>query len=221
MDYYSACVDDSEPEPGGSHGREPMLRQPDRLSVEVLDDSRRLDRGALAWLINHIQTAVRKLGGLGEIRIRIVEDEAMAAAHLEFAEVPGTTDVLTFDMSDPDDQPEGWGVDPAVFEPETVSDPAWRAATVVVLDVDLMLCIDEAERRGAAAGHTREKELLLYAVHGVLHCLGHDDHDEEAAGVMHRVEDAVLGAIGVGAVYAPGLAAEESDAARGGGPAAG
>jgi ssRNA-specific RNase YbeY (16S rRNA maturation enzyme) len=43
--------------------------------------------------------------------------------------------------------------------------------------------------------------LLLYVVHALLHCLGHDDHEEQAAEAMHRMEDAVLESIGVGPVF--------------------
>jgi ssRNA-specific RNase YbeY (16S rRNA maturation enzyme) len=48
-----------------------------------------------------------------------------------------------------------------------------------------------------------EKEALLYALHGLLHCLGHDDHDEAAYQAMHALEDALLDAIGVGPVFDP------------------
>jgi len=59
------------------------------------------------------------------------------------------------------------------------------------------------------------RELLLYVVHGVLHCLGMDDHDEAAAAAMHRVEDAVLTAIGVGPVYSAGRQPETGSGASG------
>ena len=65
------------------------------------------------------------------------------------------------------------------------------------------LCLDEAARRAIEFGHGVERELLLYAVHGVLHCLGHDDHEEEQRARMHREEDRLLAAVGVGAVYRP------------------
>jgi len=35
-----------------------------------------------------------------------------------------------------------------------------------------------ADRRSPR--HAAEREVLLYILHGVLHCLGHDDHDDEA-----------------------------------------
>ena len=38
-------------------------------------------------------------------------------------------------------------------------------------------------------------------LHGVLHCLGMDDHEEASFEAMHRMEDAVLSHIGVGPVF--------------------
>src|SRR6185369_8183115 len=96
--------------------------------------------------------------------VRVVGDEEMAAAHQRFSGVAGTTDVLTFDLT------EAGGA----------------------LDVDLLVCFDEASRQAASRGHGVERELLLYVVHGVLHCLGHDDHEEAAAARMHAEEDRVL-----------------------------
>ena len=40
-------------------------------------------------------------------------------------------------------------------------------------------------------GHRVERELLLYCVHGLLHCLGHDDHDEAGWRAMHAREDEI------------------------------
>lgn len=69
------------------------------------------------------------------------------------------------------------------------------------LDVDILVCADEAARQAAVRAVPVERELLLYIVHAVLHCLGEDDHDEASAGRMHEREDRILSAIGVGAVY--------------------
>jgi rRNA maturation RNase YbeY len=169
------------------------------LSVEVLDRTGRLRPEALAWLTQHIEKAVRHLRGVGEVRVRIVDDAEMAAAHEEFGGVEGTTDVLTFDLSDPE-SPR-----PTAKDLELIGTAKNR--TLYELDTDILACLDVAERH--AQGNTLgkmspspvDRELLLYAVHGVLHCLGMDDHDEAAAAAMHRVEDAVLTAIGIGPVY--------------------
>jgi probable rRNA maturation factor len=71
------------------------------------------------------------------------------------------------------------------------------------LDVDLLVCADEAGRQAELRGFTVERELLLYIVHGVLHCLGFDDHNETDSARMHAEEDRLLAAAGVGATYAP------------------
>ena len=125
-------------------------------------------------------------GGGGEVRVRVVGDQEMAAAHERYSGVAGTTDVLTFNLAEAGDG----------------------------LDVDVLVCMDEAERQAGRRGHAVERELLLYVIHGVLHCLGHDDHDEAAAARMHAEEDRVLEAVGVGATY--GRMEEEPHAERGG-----
>jgi probable rRNA maturation factor len=108
-----------------------------------------------------------------------VDDAEMAVAHERYSGIPGTTDVLTFDLREPG---------------ESAAEPAQ-------MDVDLYVCVDEARRQAAGRGHAVERELLLYIVHGVLHCLGEDDHDDATYARMHAREDEVLQAIGVGRVF--------------------
>lgn len=123
-----------------------------------------------------------------------MSDVEMANAHLEYMGVEGTTDVLTFDLNDPEEHPA-----PDRIDAEMIC--AYKDRATFGLDTDIMICIDEAARQAAGRGYAVEKELLLYVVHGLLHCLGWDDHDEAEAARMHRLEDAVLGAIGVGVVF--------------------
>jgi rRNA maturation RNase YbeY len=167
--HHGASSPSPSAAPGGtSHGR---------VEVEIVNSTP--EHGDLSETVGApAVAAIRHLGLRGQVRVRVVGDAEMAAAHLEFCDVEGTTDVLTFDMSserDADGRP--------------------------VLDVDILACADEAARQGAARGHTPERELLLYIVHGLMHCLGHDDHDEASAAAMHAEEDRVLTAIGVGATY--------------------
>jgi probable rRNA maturation factor len=177
------------------------------LSVEVLDQTRRLAPAALAWLTRHVEKAITHLGAVGEVRVRIVDDTEMAQAHEEFAGEPGTTDVLTFDLTDPDES----GPPPPIDRERGRTE---SGSAKYGLDTDILVCIDVAERQNQMISPVSgpplgaEKELLLYVVHGVLHCLGMDDHEEAAAADMHRVEDAVLTAIGVGPVYSAGTEPE-------------
>lgn len=121
--------------------------------------------------------AAAHMGVSGQIRVRLVRDAEMAALHERHTGVRGTTDVLTFDLRD----------DPDPTDP--------------VLDLDVLLCVDEAERQSRARGVPIVSELTLYFVHALLHCLGHDDHDDVGYARMHEAEDRVLSAIGLGPVF--------------------
>ncbi|MEL6499230.1 MAG: rRNA maturation RNase YbeY [Planctomycetota bacterium] len=111
----------------------------------------------------------------GEARVRVIDDAHMAAAHQRYKNVPGTTDVLTFDLAGDPSEP---------------------------LDADVLVCIDEAERQAAERGIPVAHELLLYVTHAVLHCSGFNDDTEANAAAMHGREDELLTAVGVGPVYA-------------------
>lgn len=180
------------------------------ISVEILDATRRLPETALTWIGQHAEKAMRHLGCVGEVRVRVVDDAEMAQAHEEFAGVAGTTDVLTFDLTDPElGQPPAMDLEHARLD---------SGGVVFGIDTDILVCLDEAARQsgGGAPGQRLppgvEKELLLYVLHGVLHCLGMDDHEEQAFEAMHKVEDGVLGAIGVGPVFRPGSPRGDSGA---------
>lgn len=173
-------------------------------SVELLDATRRLPRDSIGWIVQHVKKAMHHLGCGGEVRIKVVDDAEMAAAHEEFAGVPGTTDVLTFDMTDREE----------LGEPPEIDLQSSRLTGMFGIDTDILVCLDEANRQsgppgtpmeGGGGGLAVERELLLYVIHGILHCLGMDDHEEPAFEAMHKVEDGVLKAIGVGPVFrAPG-----------------
>lgn len=167
-------------DPGSTRG-EPFERSPAGPHgvagcVDLLDPGRLLAPADLRWLRDTAAKAAAALNppAGSEVRARIVADAEMADAHERYKGVPGTTDVLTFDLSAPGGP----------------------------LDADLLVCRDEAARQAAARGIPTVQELLLYIVHGMLHCLGHDDLTDEAAAAMHAREDEVLSAIGVGPTYA-------------------
>ena len=144
------------------------------LGIDVVDATGRLGADRIAWLIDGAGRVLAPLGLAGEVRVRVVDDVEMAEAHARWAGVEGTTDVLAFDLRD---------------------DPGGP------LDTDVLACLDEAERQAGERGHAPERELLLYLVHAVLHCCGHDDHDEADAARMHALEDELLERAGVGATF--------------------
>jgi probable rRNA maturation factor len=172
--------------------------------VELSDPEQRLGDAARTWLLERARQALALLNCTGEARVRIVGDEEMSAAHLEYLGEAGTTDVITFDMSELDEAEEGepgLSTAPSGGSAEAPRGTEWQANRAAVLDADILVCSDEAARQAAVRDHSVERELLLYFIHGVLHCLGHDDHDEESAARMHQAEDEVLEGIGVGRTY--------------------
>ncbi len=129
-----------------------------------------------AWLRRQLRV-ILPLAGVqgGSIDLLIVGDSSMRRLHRRHMGLNSTTDVLTFDLRD-----------------HLTGPPA----------ADIVLCRDEAQRQAARRGHEVRCELLLYAVHGLLHTLGYDDHVPAEADRMHALEDELLIAAGIGPVYA-------------------
>jgi probable rRNA maturation factor len=122
--------------------------------------------------------AVCKQFGVAEARISIgiVGDAEISELNQRFLHHEGTTDCLSFDLSD-----------------ET--EPGQRKVFDLIVNGEL--AIREAARRG----HEAQAELALYIAHGLLHDLGFDDATEEQARRMHRTEDEILQHLGYGLVY--------------------
>jgi len=150
-----------------------------RIELHLDDAPAALTTSQLQQLTNDTRRVLALLPNAGSVRVRIVDDAEMTVAHKRFCDLDSTTDVLTFDLASNDTD----------FQTKE-------------LDTDLIVCADEARRQANARKHPMTHELLLYIVHGVLHCLGHDDHDDHAFQRMHAREDELLTAAGIGAVFA-------------------
>ncbi len=147
------------------------------LTLDLDDETGELSTDETARL----RDAVRAVGaiavggsGAHEVRVSVVGDARMSELHERHSGIAGPTDVLTFDLRE----------DPSAD-----------------LDVDIAVCLDEARRASAGRPHDECDELTLYALHGVLHCLGFDDHDDDAFRAMHEREDEILRAAGLSARF--------------------
>ena len=148
------------------------------LSIDVRYQNVRPIAGLKAFLTKNLLAAASVAGVTdGQIDITLVNDELMSQLHLQHKNDESTTDVLTIDLRA-------------------------NLLSKSVVEVDLILCVDEARRQAALRGHWIERELLLYAVHGMLHLVGYDDTTPTKATRMHRREDEILQAIGVGPAFA-------------------
>ncbi len=132
-----------------------------------------------SYLRRHLQSAHALLSHpLTTLSLALVGDKRMSDLHQQFMGIPGPTDVLTF---------------PLEFNKK--GQP---------LSGEVICCVPEARRRCKKNGGNLREELLLYALHGLLHLCGFDDRTERAFRRMHRKEDQILTQLGVGRVFARG-----------------
>src|SRR5690348_982767 len=85
--------------------------------------------------------AILKPAALREMSLALVGDARMAKLHAQFMGIPGPTDVLTFPLDE---------------------DARGR-----VIAGEVVVCVAEARRRAQDHKEKPERELLLYALHGM------------------------------------------------------
>ena len=167
---------DGSGEPAGCWGRDDD--SPSRCCVELSVPDDEPDPPLAGWLdvqLSRIAEAMDESSLLGgQISLAVVDDQCMAELHERHRGERGTTDVLTFDL---------------------------RASAAGPVDGEIVLCLNEAERQASLRGHDTRLELLLYAVHGLLHLLGYDDVEPADAKRMHQREDELLRLAGFPSVY--------------------
>ena len=130
------------------------------------------------FLRKHLRRAHALLSpALAELSVALVNDARMSQLHERFMNIAGPTDVLTFEL-DLDDAGD-------------------------VTSGEVIVCVPEARRQALGRGIELRMELLLYALHGMLHLCGFDDRTARGFRTMHRREDDILTALGFGPVFAP------------------
>ncbi len=110
------------------------------------------------------------------VSLTIVGDAQIRKINQQFLGHRGTTDCISFDLSD-----------------NKVS-----KGTKVF---DIIVNGQMAKRQAKLRRHSAQAELALYVTHGLLHNLGFDDLKPAAAKKMHKTEDEILKQFGYGPVY--------------------
>lgn len=132
------------------------------MSVDVLNETDvAADELELVSLAKYVIGEMR-VHPQADLCIKLVDEPAMETLHLQWMDLPGPTDVMSFPMDELRPGRED-------KEPEEG-----------VLG-DIVLCPSVAAKQAAEAGHAAEEELLLLTTHGLLHLLGfdHAEPDEE------------------------------------------
>ncbi|EKF75755.1 hypothetical protein A11A3_02762 [Alcanivorax hongdengensis A-11-3] len=112
--------------------------------------------------------AARAAGGVvGDVTLRIVDEEEIRALNHDFRGKDSPTNVLSF----PFEMPEGLPAD-----------------AVAPLLGDVVICTQVVRREAAEQGKTLEAHWAHMVTHGVLHLLGYDHIDDDDAQIMETLE---------------------------------
>ncbi len=124
--------------------------------------------------VQAIASAALQHGGRGgqALSIVMVDDPTLARMHGEYLQDDSPTDVISFDLQDPED--------PVHVGPIG----------------ELYISVDCARRVALERGVSLERELALYIVHGALHLCGWDDHEPKERAAMRQAEAQVMGELG-------------------------
>ncbi len=143
------------------------------MSVEVLNETdHRIDVRELVDLARFVMTSLH-VNPRSELCITAVDAEAMTNLHVQWMDLPGPTDVMSFPMDELRPGREG------AITPEGVLG-------------DIVICPEVAAAQAAQAGHTTAEELLLLVTHGILHLLGFDHAEPEEEKEMFELQRTLL-----------------------------
>ena len=126
------------------------------ISDEQLDLFTTLANKALPLVLEHPAHNGGVCNSLEIIEVSIVDDETIAQVHVDFMDIPGATDVITFSHG------------------------------------EIVVSSQTAEKLGSEYGHSTERELFLYMIHGLLHLCGHEDEDPSERAVMEEIQFTIL-----------------------------
>ncbi len=104
-----------------------------------------------------------------DLGITLVDEEEITKLHIQWMDLPGPTDVLSFPMDE--------------LKPFSASDGPGIIG-------DIVLCPQFAAKQ--AVSHSISDEISLLTVHGVLHLLGFDHAEPEEHKVMFALQDKTL-----------------------------
>lgn len=125
-----------------------------------------------------------------EISIAVVDDVQIQELNGRFLNRNTTTDCLSFDLSDHNEE-----------EP--------KAGNPISRILELVVNGEMAARQADLRGHSSEAELALYITHGLLHHFGFGDATPSQARKMHDAEDEILQQLGYSSVYNRGIRQQE------------
>jgi len=150
---------------------------------DALDDPIGLCRRAVAAALRRAAGDSRLAGA--EVSILFADDATVRRLNAAYRGIDRPTDVLSFPAHElsPGDHPGGSPKAPVCLG-------------------DIVLAAETVRADAAAEGKPLDAHVCHLLVHGTLHLLGHDHHDEAEAHLMEQLEVAILADLGLGDPYA-------------------
>lgn len=127
-----------------------------KLSEESISDLQTLAQMVVPIALDNPANGGGVLPELDVIEVSIVDDQKIAQVHLDFMDIPGATDVITFAHG------------------------------------EIVVSSETARSYAREVGHSFERELFLYVVHGILHLAGHEDTNSVEKAQMESVQFSIL-----------------------------
>lgn len=124
--------------------------------------AKKLDRAKIKKLILSILEILKI--EQAELGFHFVTPKEMAEVHQQYMNVPGSTDVITFD----------------------------HGSEASKLHGEIFISIEDAIQQARQFKTTWQSEATRYIIHGLLHLLGHDDLKPKARIKMKREENRLL-----------------------------
>lgn len=143
------------------------------MSIDVLNET---DVSVDEWELLSLSRYV-----LGEMHVhpqvdlclKLVDESAMEVLHVQWMDLPGPTDVMSFPMDELRPGREGQELSEGILG-------------------DIVLCPAVAAKQASEAGHATAEELLLLTTHGILHLLGYDHAEPEEEREMFELQRTLL-----------------------------
>ncbi|WP_029069209.1 rRNA maturation RNase YbeY [Jonesia quinghaiensis] len=143
------------------------------MSIEVNNESDvSIDEAEFAALAKYVFEAMH-IHPRTELSIMFVDPDTISELHVQWMDIPGPTDVLSFPMDE--------------LRPGSVENPADEG----ILG-DIVICPDVAAEQAVQAGHSHIEEMLLLATHGILHLLGYDHAEPQEEREMFSLQRHLL-----------------------------
>lgn len=162
------------------HDRIGRERLADAVDPTPIDDALQLVESAVAET-SRVALDARTC----EVELSFVADAEMTRLNFDHMRERGPTDVLSFPLHE-------WVVEGGH---STLSDDDGISPPGALLLGDVVIDVDQAVRQAGAGGWSVIEEIVLLAIHGTLHLLGHDHAELDEEATMRGIEHQVLTAL--------------------------